>query len=184
MATVTAPLELMAPAKTVPATATSEPDEEPAGPPDGGSKAWLTTVGAWCCLFCGFGWVNSIGVFQAYYSENQLRDYNQDQIAWILSVQVFLMQGLAPVFGKVFDSYGPHELLIVGTFFHVFGLMMLSLSSEYYQILLSQAVCSGAGASALFYAGTSAVSTWFQKRRALALGIAASGSSVSGLIVP
>ncbi|KAI9715395.1 MAG: hypothetical protein M1828_000855 [Chrysothrix sp. TS-e1954] len=94
------------------------------------------------------------------------------------------MQGLAPVFGKIFDSYGPRYLLIFGTTFHVFGLMMTSLSSEYYQTFLSQSVCSGLGASALFYAGTNAVATWFDKRRALALGIVASGSSVSGLVVP
>ena len=89
-----------------------------------------------------------------------------------------------PVFGKIFDSYGPRWLLILGTFFHVFGLMMLSLADEYYQIFLAQAICSGAGASALFYAGTNSVSTWFKRRRAVALGIAASGSSISGLVVP
>ena len=158
----------------------TRPDE----PPDGGLWAWLTTLGAWCCLFCGFGWVNSIGVFQAYYSQNQLRDSSASDVSWILSVQIFLMQGLAPVFGKIFDGYGPRGLLVFGGLLHVFGLMMVSLSTEYYQIFLAQAVCSGAGASALFYAGTNAVSTWFRRRRALALGVAASGSSISGLVVP
>lgn len=49
--------------------------------------------------------------------------------------------------GKVFDDYGPRYLLIAGTFLHVFGLMMTSISKTYYQILLSQAVCSAIGAS-------------------------------------
>lgn len=52
--------------------------------------------------------------------------------------------------GKVFDDFGPRYLLVAGTFLHVFGLMMTSISKTYYQILLSQAVCSGIGASLVF----------------------------------
>jgi hypothetical protein len=29
------------------------------GPPDGGVEAWTVVMGAWCCSFCCFGWVNS-----------------------------------------------------------------------------------------------------------------------------
>lgn len=27
--------------------------------PDGGTTAWLCVLGAWCCAFCSFGWINS-----------------------------------------------------------------------------------------------------------------------------
>lgn len=27
---------------------------------DGGLPAWLVVCGAFCCLFCGFGWVNGV----------------------------------------------------------------------------------------------------------------------------
>jgi len=27
--------------------------------PDGGSAAWLVVLGAWCCSFVSFGWINS-----------------------------------------------------------------------------------------------------------------------------
>lgn len=30
-----------------------------AGPPDGGTAAWLVVLGAWCCSFCSPGWINS-----------------------------------------------------------------------------------------------------------------------------
>lgn len=53
--------------------------------------------------------------------------------------------------GKIFDFYGPRVLISTGTFLHVFGLMMTSISTKYYQILLSQSVCSGIGASMVFY---------------------------------
>ena len=48
-----------------------------------------------------------------------------------------------PIWGKMYDNYGPRYLILAGTFFHVFGLMMASISTKYYQFVLSQGV-SGA----------------------------------------
>jgi MFS family permease len=62
--------------------------------------------------------------------------------------------------------------------------MMASLSTEYYQFILAQGICSPLGASAVFNASVNSVSTWFAKRRAFALGITASGSSLGGVIFP
>jgi hypothetical protein len=124
---------------------------DPKSFPDGGAKAWLTVAGSSACLFVSFGWVNCIGVFQDYYQTHQLREYSPSQIAWIPSLQLFFMLAAGPLVGKIFDDYGPRHLLLAGTFFHVFGLMMTSLSKKYYQFLLSQALCSAIGASCVFY---------------------------------
>jgi MFS family permease len=62
--------------------------------------------------------------------------------------------------------------------------MMASLGTQYYQIFLAQSVVSAIGASAIFYATMNAVSTWFIKKRATAIGIIASGSSLGGAILP
>ena len=86
--------------------------------------------------------------------------------------------------GKLYDNYGPRWLLVVGTFLEVFGLMMLSLSTEYYQILLSQGVCTAIGASTIFYPAMSSITTWFFKKRGAAFGIIAAGSSLGGVILP
>jgi hypothetical protein len=29
------------------------------GPPEGGFQAWTVVLGAWCCSFCCYGWINS-----------------------------------------------------------------------------------------------------------------------------
>ena len=89
-----------------------------------------------------------------------------------------------PITGKLFDRYGPRYLILIGSFLHVFGLMMTSISTEYYQIILSQGICSPIGASLIFYSGMSATGTWFRKNRALALGVMAAGSSLGGVIFP
>lgn len=62
--------------------------------------------------------------------------------------------------------------------------MMISVSSEYYQFLLAQGICSPLGASFVFYPALSSTATWFQQRRALAFGIVSSGSSLGGVVFP
>jgi hypothetical protein len=142
------------------------PWTDPNSFPDGGTKAWLAVAGSSACLFVSFGWVNCVGVFQDYYQTHQLREYSPSQVAWIPSLQIFFMLAAGPFVGKVFDDYGPHYLLLAGTFFHVFGLMMTSLSNKYYQFLLSQAVCSAIGASCVFYPAFTCVwhGSWFPMR--------------------
>lgn len=153
-------------------------------PPDGGTAAWLVVLGAWCCCFTSYGWLSSIGVFQTYYQEYLLQDYSPSAISWILSVQVFVLTVLAPVNGQVFDSFGSRHLVCIGSFFHVFGLVMLSLSTEYYQVFLAQSICSGIGSACLYHGCINSANTWFAKKRGLALGIVASGASVGAIIVP
>lgn len=52
--------------------------------------------------------------------------------------------------GLIYDRYGTRWLLLVGSFMHVFGIMMASISTKYYQILLAQGFCSGIGCAMLF----------------------------------
>ena len=111
---------------------------DPASFPDGGWEAWLAVSGSFACLFCSFGWINAIGVFQTEWEKNQLKMYSPSTISWIPALEVFFMFSGGPIAGKLYDSYGPRWLLAVGSFLHVFGLMMASISSRYYQFLLSQ----------------------------------------------
>ncbi|OJJ53835.1 hypothetical protein ASPSYDRAFT_1163183 [Aspergillus sydowii CBS 593.65] len=152
--------------------------------PDGGLEAWLVIVGNWCASFCSFGWINSIGTFQNYYSSQLLQGYSEGDISWIPSLQIFFMMAMGPVVGKIFDSYGPRWLMIGGTLLHVFGLMMASISTEYYQILLSQGVCSAIGVAAVFQAALACIGGWFNQKRGIAYGVAATGGSVGGIIFP
>ena len=88
------------------------------------------------------------------------------------------------LFGHFFDTFGPRYVLLAGSLMHVFGLMMTSLSTKYYQFFLAQSVCSAIGLSAIFISSASSVSTWFVKRRSTAFGIISSGASIGGIIFP
>ncbi|KAF4339769.1 major facilitator superfamily transporter [Fusarium beomiforme] len=131
------------------------------GTPDGGTAAWMVVLGAWCCSFCSPGWINTqltdlvvlplgMGSFQEYYQREPLKDYSSSEIAWIPSLEIFFLFGLGPIVGIIFDRYGPRPLIIGGTIFHVFGLMIASLAETYYQFILSQGVCSAIGVACLY----------------------------------
>ncbi|RFU80785.1 hypothetical protein TARUN_1442 [Trichoderma arundinaceum] len=152
--------------------------------PDGGLEAWLVVFGGWCALFCTFGLVNCVGVFEQYYVSGPLKQYNESAVSWILSVLVFLQVFCGLIFGLIFDNYGARWLLWGGSITYVFGLMMVSLSTEYYQIFLSQAIVSAIGSSAVFNACMSCIVSWFLKKRAAAYGIMVSGSSLGGVVLP
>lgn len=94
------------------------------------------------------------------------------------------MSVLGPVIGHIYDRYGLRLLVVVGSILHVFGLMMASISTEYYQFLLSQGVCSALGVAIVFLSAISAVTGWFHKRRGLAFGVLSTGSSLGGVVFP
>lgn len=131
-----------------------------------------------------FGWLSCVGVFQNYYQFNQLRDHSSSQIAWIASLEIFMMFFPGPIVGFFYDNHGPKYLIVFGAFFHVFGLMMSSLCKEYYQFILAQGICSPLGLNCIFNAGMATIPTWFLKKRGMAYGIMAAGSGLGGVIFP
>lgn len=163
---------------------TKAPKATPPEVPDGGSKAWLTVLGAAIALFVSFGWVNCIALFQSEYETNQLKDYSSSEISWITSMEFFFMLFISPVAGKLFDGYGPRVPIAIGSALHVFGLMMASLSHKYYQFMLSQSVVSGIGCSLIFTPAMTAPQTYFRQKRGIVGGLTVAGSSLGGVIFP
>jgi MFS family permease len=61
---------------------------------------------------------------------------------------------------------------------------MTSLSTQYWQLFLAQGVCLGLGNGCLFCPMISLASTYFSKKRSLAIGVVACGSATGGLAFP
>lgn len=62
--------------------------------------------------------------------------------------------------------------------------MMTSLCREYWQVVLAQGVVIGLGNGFLFVPGVATIPQYFSTKKALANGIAASGSSIGGIVYP
>ena len=86
--------------------------------------------------------------------------------------------------GPVYDRGHFRFLLLVGSFGVVFGHMMLSLCTTYWQSLLAQGFVIGMGAGCLFVPAVAILPTYFSTKLGLAIGVAASGSSMGGIIYP
>ncbi|KAF2664948.1 MFS general substrate transporter [Microthyrium microscopicum] len=158
--------------------------QAPAPIPNGGLKAWLAVAGGFLFALNSIGMVQTFGVFQAFYTSDLLSTSTPSNISWIGSIQAFLLLFVGQITGRALDAGYYNILFAIGSFLQVFGMMMTSLSTKYYQVFLAQGVCVGIGAGIIFTCGISIVGTYFSTRRSLAMGLVASGSSVGGVIYP
>lgn len=86
--------------------------------------------------------------------------------------------------GPIFDRGYLRPLLLVGSFGVVFGFMMLSICKTFWEVLLAQGFCIGIGSGLLFVPAVAILPTYFNTKLGLAIGLAASGSSMGGVIYP
>ncbi|OAR02829.1 hypothetical protein LLEC1_01600 [Akanthomyces lecanii] len=178
---------------------TSEDDFSKA--PDGGLEAWLVAAGSFCIFFCCLGFSNSFGVLADYYIQHQLRGESASKIAWIGSLSAFLQFFSGMVGGPLFDRYGakatsqqasavhvltlqPHQVIRPAAVLYVLSMMLLSLCKSYWQFMLCQAVLQGILMGLLQFPSMAAVSQYFDVNRAAATGVAVSGSSIGGIVIP
>jgi len=151
-------------------------------PPDGGLHAWLKVFGGFFIYVNIWGFTLTYGAFQSYYRTTLLSTSSASSISWIGTVQAWLLIFFGVMSGPLFDLGYFRSMLLIGNFLVVFGIMMLSLSTNYWQVFLSQGVCMGLGAGLLYIPSLALVGVWFSRKRALAMGIVMSGIAVGGVV--
>lgn len=153
-------------------------------PPDGGTRAWLQVIAGFFLFFNSWGVVNTFGVFQTYYKQDLLKSNSSSSISWIGSIQGFLVVNGSLIVGPLIDMGYARHVVLSGCVILTFGMMMTSLGTQYYQILLAQGIVVGVGCSCAFVSSVAVISSYFSKKRAFAMGLCASGSSLGGVIYP
>ncbi|EMD00408.1 hypothetical protein BAUCODRAFT_118181 [Baudoinia panamericana UAMH 10762] len=172
------------PARVGEASSHTDPESGGVGgkAPEGGFQAWLQCANTFCLWFAARGLVNSFGIYQAYYEDHALRNKPPSDISWIGSLQVCIFIGGTTVVGPIFDIGHLTPLLAVGTILTVLGLVFTSLCSTFGEFLLAQGLCTGLGMTCLFVPCVAVLPSYFASNRALAMGIASSGSSVGAVV--
>ncbi|KAI6088271.1 MFS general substrate transporter [Hypoxylon rubiginosum] len=154
----------------------------PGPPPDGGRVAWIACLCGHFAIMNTWGFINSFGVFQAYYTAQLGRP--PSDISWIGSIQVFLTFFIGTFTGRMTDAGFFRPVLVCGVVFMTVGIFCTSAATSYWQLILSQGLCMGIGSGCIFCPAISTVSTYFHKKRSLAIGITACGSVTGGLVFP
>lgn len=91
----------------------------------------------------------------------------------------------APLVGRALDRFPLKNVIGLGAMSMAIGFLSLSLVQTQWQFYLVLGVFIGFGASSMGNLATSKlVANWFDRKRGTALGIAATGVSMSGVIMP
>ncbi|OTA60758.1 MFS general substrate transporter [Hypoxylon sp. EC38] len=150
-------------------------------PPDGG-RGWVQVFVGHLALFNTFGWFNSFGIFQDYYTLELSLPLSA--ISWTGSVQVFLLACIGMFSGRLFDAGYFRSLIFIGSLLQLVAVFMASIATQYWQLFLAQGVCGGLGAGILYCPIIACVATYFSKKRALAIALVTSGGATGGTIFP
>jgi MFS family permease len=126
--------------------------------------------------------MNSFGGFQSHYVQSLSR--SPSDIAWIGSIQMFCLFFVGTFAGRLTDAGYFRLVFAAGAALIVFGTLITSACTQYWQILLAQGLCVGIGNGCVFTPALAVLSTYFKKRQSIAIGLAACGSATGGVIFP
>ncbi|KMU79833.1 hypothetical protein CISG_08113 [Coccidioides immitis RMSCC 3703] len=168
--------------KTLSIVRTKDSGRDPGPPPDGGFEAWLQAGLAHLVIFNTWGFINSFGMFQEYYTQTLQRQ--PSDISWVGSIQTFLLFAIGTFSGRATDAGFFKPVWGLGAVTIMFAIFMTSLCKTYVQLFLAQGLCLGIGSGLIFCPTMTLLSTYFSSRRSIALAIGACGSATGGIIYP
>ncbi|KAJ2689510.1 hypothetical protein IWW39_001422 [Coemansia spiralis] len=142
---------------------------------------WIPTLAATVNYMFIFGASNSYGVFSTYYLNVKFPGTSATTLSWIGTLVTSLMLGCSILTGAMADKCGYRVTAYTGTAICTLAYILASFADEVWELILTQGVLLGIGASFLYAPSTSIPAQWFVKNRGLATGIAVAGSSVGGL---
>ncbi len=146
---------------------------------------WWIVVVAGIGLFMGYGAVISFtfGVFSNPISQEFSWSRTETSLAYSLSLIVYCLA--TPFVGRLVDRIGARKVIIPAVLVYGLGLLSFNFLSgslwHFYLIYIVMGLVGG-GSSLVPYAGV--ISHWFDKKRGLALGLAAIGVGMSTFLMP
>ena len=110
--------------------------------------------------------------------------WSRTSLSAAFSIQMIESGLLGPIQGWALDRFGPRRIMLVGITIFGFGFLLLSqinTLTEFYIafVVIALGLSAGAGMGMMV-----AVVNWFNRRRALAIGIATAGFAFGGLLQP
>ncbi|KAJ7493693.1 major facilitator superfamily domain-containing protein [Mycena latifolia] len=158
--------------------------QDPDDFPDGGLKAQIVLFGTVTGFFATFGYVNSWGVFQAYYQQKLLHHSTPSEIAWIGSIQHAMIFFPAVIVGRLFDIGHFRIPYAAGGLLIVLATFLVPECKVYWHYMLCQGFGAGIGSGLMFCTMLTIITHWWKKRRGFALGITSAGGALGSTVFP
>lgn len=162
------------------APAASTPASNPAAGFDS-PRAWGVAAGAALANGIGFGTVYSFGAFFDAMAEEF--GAGRGATALVFSLTLLLFFGFGAISGALADRFGPRTMLLVGAVLFCGGLLATSRANSLAVGYVTYGLGVGMGGGCWVTPLLATVGAWFERKRALALGLTAAGSGSGTLIL-
>jgi len=144
-------------------------------------RGWVVVGASFFSTFTVFGIAYSFGAFFSSMAEEF--GAGRGATSLMFSITAFLYFSLGMVSGRVADRFGPRPVLAVGAAVMGLGLILTSLASRLWVGYLTYGVGVGVGVACGYVPMLAAVGGWFEKRRAIASGVAVEGVGLGTLLI-
>ena len=142
---------------------------------------WIIVIAAGCVIMVMYGTLFTFGVF--FEPVLTALDWTRAMTSGAFSLCIFTHGVLAIVMGKLTDKRGPRIAVTVCGLSLGAGYLLMSQITSIWQLYLFYGILIGMGMGGAWVPHVSTIARWFEKRRGLATGIAASGEGVGILIM-
>lgn len=161
-----------------------QPSETAQLPPRDSRAGWIVVFAAMIGLGLGLSPM-------PFYTIGMFAPELQKEFGWSfaslmgsITVQSLVVMATGPLAGFAVDRYGARPVALVSMVLFGLTFMSLSLSSGHLWLYYAQwVVMSILGAGTLTATWTHTVNGWFEKNRGLALGVASTGTGITGFLI-
>ncbi|XP_067951518.1 monocarboxylate transporter 12-like [Watersipora subatra] len=146
--------------------------------------AWVIVAAA-CCLFgLQAGGFKCQGILLVELVENFEGIYSTSTLIWIVNLKYCLSGLTAPLTGYLVVKFSHRIVAIIGVLLTCTSYIGLAYAPSFPAILLLHSIPCGLGEGMIFLSALLVSNQYFDKKKALALGIIASGSGIAAIILP
>uniref|UniRef100_A0A673KDB5 Monocarboxylate transporter 12 n=1 Tax=Sinocyclocheilus rhinocerous TaxID=307959 RepID=A0A673KDB5_9TELE len=157
-----------------------EKKTHPAAAPDGG-WGWMIVAGCFLTTVCTRAVTRCVSIFFVEFQSYFSRDYSAT--AWIHSLLDCTTMLCAPLGSYIGNRLSSRIAIMIGGLLSSAGLLLSSLAASMEFLYLTLGVLTGVGFALSYTPAIAMVGSYFSERKALAYGIAMSGSSIGTFIL-
>jgi MFS family permease len=167
------------------ADGTSEAGRDPVEGGDApvrGFRGWWVVFGTFSVLCLVYGCAYS---FPAFFDALQAEfNASRGEVSAVFGLSGLLFFTVGALSGPIADRIDPRWVVGFGVTLTGIGLVLGSLATELWQVLVAYGLCVGVGIGCAYVPSVGPVQRWFVRRRGMASGMAVAGIGVGTLAVP